>query len=836
MTALIIMAMVAIVAVSGCDKDDGELKALDPDGSPDLVIAKEVDLNGNRTPFEGAVIRYLITVRNNGTWDADAVSIRDSLPAQVTFLSADAEQGEYSVANHRWNVGIVPPDSVFSLALTVTVNLETQGQVVTNTARVVAMNPADDAPADNQATVLFAVLNGPPIAVDDAYTCAEGDTLEVAAPGILENDHDLEDDDFELSEEPVSAPWHGELELQVDGSFVYRHDGSEAAVDSFTYLITDTSDEPATGLVRLTILPVNDPPVVWNDLFDVDEGGTVAGSVLDNDTDPEDDSLTAILASEPSHAASFEFGADGHFSYTHDGSESTLDSFAYFADDGTDPSGTATVNITIGFTNDPPIVADIPDQEIDEGGSFTDLMLDDYVHDADNANSELTWTHSGAVDLLVTIDPGTHIATATAPDEEWSGSETITFRATDLLGSWGEDEAVFLVRLVNDPPLVDDIPDQDVVAGESFAVILLDNFVNDVDHDVDEMTWSHSGAVDLLVTIDPGTRIATVAVPNDEWMGSEIITFRATDPGGAWDEDVAVFTVVNEPPVVADIPDQNVVEGESFAAILLDDHVDDPDHDDDEMTWTHSGANDLLVIINPTTRIATLTAPDDEWTGTEVITLRATDPGGAWDEDAVVFVVQVNDPPIIDDIPDQETFEGDTFEPLELDQYVSDPDHLDQDLEWSWQSEGPLLVDIDAVRRLQVTVPGPDWFGQQTVTVQVEDPGGLTDSFDIEFIVTAVNDAPVAAGLPDQHIIVGGSFLPIPLDNYVTDVDNDDDEMFWTFTGNTELLVDISDRIATVQTPNGSWVGTETIIFTVADPGFLWDTTEAEFEVTITAP
>ena len=111
MAILIVVAMVAALAIDGCDKDDGELKAVDPDGSPDLVVTKSVDLNGNRNAFEGAVIRYLITVRNNGTWDADAVAIRDSLPAQVTFVSADADQGEYSVSSGRWNVGIVPPDS-----------------------------------------------------------------------------------------------------------------------------------------------------------------------------------------------------------------------------------------------------------------------------------------------------------------------------------------------------------------------------------------------------------------------------------------------------------------------------------------------------------------------------------------------------------------------------------------------------------------------------------------------------------------------------------------------------------------------------------------------------
>jgi VCBS repeat-containing protein len=84
----------------------------------------------------------------------------------------------------------------------------------------------------------------------------------------------------------------------------------------------------------------------------VAEGGTVtvlasaATSVLANDTDAENDALTAVLVSGPSNG-SLTLNADGTFSYTHDGSETTSDSFTYKANDGTEDGNTVTVAITV---------------------------------------------------------------------------------------------------------------------------------------------------------------------------------------------------------------------------------------------------------------------------------------------------------------------------------------------------------------------------------------------------------------------------------------------------------------------------------------------------------
>ena len=46
---------------------------------------------------------------------------------------------------------------------------------------------------------------------------------------------------------------------------------------------------------------------------------------------------------------------DGTFSYIHDGSETSTDTFSYKANDGTDDGNTVTITITINPVNDSPI-------------------------------------------------------------------------------------------------------------------------------------------------------------------------------------------------------------------------------------------------------------------------------------------------------------------------------------------------------------------------------------------------------------------------------------------------------------------------------------------------
>jgi uncharacterized delta-60 repeat protein len=76
--------------------------------------------------------------------------------------------------------------------------------------------------------------------------------------------------------------------------------------------------------------------------------------VVGNDSDPEGDSLTAILVSGPTNAAAFNLNADGTFSYTPTADFSGVDSFSYKANDGSGDSNVVVATITVNAINDDP--------------------------------------------------------------------------------------------------------------------------------------------------------------------------------------------------------------------------------------------------------------------------------------------------------------------------------------------------------------------------------------------------------------------------------------------------------------------------------------------------
>ena len=128
------------------------------------------------------------------------------------------------------------------------------------------------------------------------------------------------------------------------------------AVDSSTVLIfrltvTDSGNSTASDDVQITVLPqyTNTPPTANNDSYSTYQDQPLiinAPGILTNDSDPEFDSLAAILVTEPANGTLI-LNTDGAITYTPNTGFSGQDSFSYKANDGTDDSATATVTIEI---------------------------------------------------------------------------------------------------------------------------------------------------------------------------------------------------------------------------------------------------------------------------------------------------------------------------------------------------------------------------------------------------------------------------------------------------------------------------------------------------------
>lgn len=102
--------------------------------------------------------------------------------------------------------------------------------------------------------------NRAPVAGADSATVFTGGSTSVLDDGstsVLDNDYDPDSGVLTVTTTPVSGPSYGDLTLNSDGTFLYEHDGSHAAQDSFIYEVCDDSN-PANcsyGQVTITIVP-----------------------------------------------------------------------------------------------------------------------------------------------------------------------------------------------------------------------------------------------------------------------------------------------------------------------------------------------------------------------------------------------------------------------------------------------------------------------------------------------------------------------------------------------------------------------------------------------------
>jgi VCBS repeat-containing protein len=147
----------------------------------------------------------------------------------------------------------------------------------------------------------------------------------------------------------------GTLEVFGDGTWTYLADRDErtsdvAAVDRHAIQASDGS----TIDFSFTLDPVNFSPQASVDSYTLAEGTELtvdsASGVLANDTDPDGDLLTAVLASDVSHGT-LTLRTDGAFQYAPTPLWAGNDSFSYTVSDGI-RAHTAMVSLTVNPVSD----------------------------------------------------------------------------------------------------------------------------------------------------------------------------------------------------------------------------------------------------------------------------------------------------------------------------------------------------------------------------------------------------------------------------------------------------------------------------------------------------
>lgn len=251
-------------------------------------------------------------------------------------------------------------------------------------------NPEEFGPAFARHFRLSAVLVPPvftPVAVDDDFAVDEDNVLSDSVAG-----NDTPSDDGGNVWSQVTGPAHGVFALAPDGGFTYTPDADFNGSDSFTYALCDVDNDCTQATATIEINAVNDSPTAANDVFSVDEDGTLDDSVATNDTPSGDGGNTWAVTDDVDNGV-LTLATDGSFNYVPDADFNGNDTFEYTLCDVDNDCSTATATITVDPVNDVPLAAD---------DSFT-VQLGDVLDDSVAGND--TPSPDGANVWTVTVPP-----------------------------------------------------------------------------------------------------------------------------------------------------------------------------------------------------------------------------------------------------------------------------------------------------------------------------------------------------------------------------------------------------------------------------------------------
>ncbi|MEO6812040.1 MAG: Ig-like domain-containing protein, partial [Isosphaeraceae bacterium] len=364
-------------------------------------------------------------------------------------------------------------------------------------------------------------LNLEPFAVSDSYPVNQDSSLSVnAASGVLANDGDPEGDT--ITAFPMSSPSHGNVALNLDGSFTYTPNSGYFGPDSFTYMVGDGVELSALATVNIT---VNGLPISTDDSYTVGQDTILnvnaANGVLANDSDPDSDPITANLLALPSHGT-LTLNPDGSFTYTPDTGYAGPDAFAYLANDGSTDGNLTSVNIKV---NAPPVGVN---------DSYTvnqdDLLL---VDDTNGVLANDTDANSDVLTAAVIDSPLHGSLTLTPngsflyiPNVGYFGPDSFTYKAND--GNADSNTTTVNIK-VNAPPVS---LDDSFSTAKNLPLTIGGPGVlaNDSDPNGDSMTSVLvTNPTNGSLTLYPNGSF--IYSPNLGYQGTDSFTYKANDGG-----------------------------------------------------------------------------------------------------------------------------------------------------------------------------------------------------------------------------------------------------------------------------------------------------------------
>jgi len=581
--------------------------------------------------------------------------------------------------------------------------------------------------------------------------------------------------------------------LEPNGTFAQDIDVPALSEHIFVWNITATmwgnyqieldalynGTKTANATVSVTVNPINDAPVAYDDSKTTDEDTPVSITLIATDTDG--DSLTYTITSYPSDGALS--GTAPFLTYTPNPNYNGPDSFTFKANDGTVYSNIATVTMTVNPVNDAPIAFDITATTDEDTPVSITLIATDVDGDS--------------LDYTIISNPANGIISGTAPNliytpnSDYNGQDSFTYSAYD----WTVDSNIATVTINvgsdNDAPVAQDInTETDEDTQKLITLIATDSDGDTLEYEImsgpDEGTATVSGDI-------------TTYTPNPNYNGPDSFTYRAYDGQKYSNTATVTITVnpINDAPVAYD--DSKTTDEDTPVSITL--AATDVDGDSLDYTIISNPANG---IISGTAPSLTYT-PDSNYNGQDSFTFKAND--GTVDSNIATVTINVgsdNDAPITQDI----TTATDEDTPVDITLVATDVDC--NSLTYNIVSN-PTHGTVSLTENTVTYTPNPNYNGPDSFTYRAYDGQEYSNTATVTITVNPINDAPIAF----DGTTTTNEDTPVSITLITTDIDGD--SLDYTIISNPANGIISGTAPFLTYTPNTNYNGPDSFTFKAND-------------------
>ncbi|MEN9370632.1 MAG: hypothetical protein RI952_1497, partial [Bacteroidota bacterium] len=481
------------------------------------VVSSGVCSSANST-VAGIVINSTISINSIAKPAVDSFYVSGD-PASILGTTPAGGNGTYAF---QWQSSTVDSSSNFVNISGATSKDYDPGILNTTTwFRRKVYSGLCDSTISNTAKVKIQVLYHPPIALNDTITIAE-DANQVNGT-VAANDSDYENDPLTFT--ILNNVKNGTLNLNSNGSYTYQPNSNFNGKDSLFYLVCDNSPITAcdTGLLLISIMPVNDPPVVFADTIRVTTPEEVAIQICIAANDIEKDRISIVnISGQQLGATSNVAGLDSCLLFTPNLNTNGIDTINVVISDGNNGFDTTSVIITITPTNDKPIAIDDVNATSEDSPINGSVANNDTDIDGNTLSfAILSSTKNGITQLN---SDGTYTYT---PIQNYFGNDTLVYKVCDNGSPSLCDTALLIITVtpVNDKPTaINDYRQMPVNSSLQIDVSLNDS-------DIENGLLAYTFANPAHGTINVNSNGVFTYTPNNNFVGKDSLMYTLCDNG-----------------------------------------------------------------------------------------------------------------------------------------------------------------------------------------------------------------------------------------------------------------------------------------------------------------